>query len=295
MAKFIGKLAREPLLHFLLIGALLFVVFDLRQGDTTTAPDRIVIDRSQIELLSKRFERIRLRPPTDAELRDLIEAQVREEIYYREALALGLDRNDPVVRQRMRTKMDSILEDLSSLKVEDAQLRQYLADNAERYRQEARISFRQVFLSADKHAQLDAVAQQTLQQLRQGADENSVGDASLLPAYFSLAGESTVERTFGADFGRAVLGLDPGEWEGPVFSPFGAHLVRVEEKIGARAANLEEVREQLERDYLAEQRDRQKDIAYRRLRERYDISIEALPESADTGGGILPEATAGEQ
>jgi parvulin-like peptidyl-prolyl isomerase len=295
MMKFIGKLVREPLLHFLLIGALLFVVFDLRQGEVVTAPDRIVIDRNQIGLMSKRFERVRLRPPTEAELQDLIEAQVREEIYYREALELGLDRNDPVVRQRMRTKMDSILEDLTSLKVDDAQLNAFLADNRERYRREAQISFRQVFLSADKHAQLDAVALKTLQQLQQGAAEDSLGDASLLPAYFSAADESTIERTFGAKFGSALFGLEPGDWQGPVYSPFGAHLVWIENKVDARPATLEEVREELQRDFLAQRRDQQKDIAYRRLRERYDIVIEPIPQSAQANSGTLPDNGSGEQ
>ena len=295
MANFFGKLVREPLLHFLLIGALLFVIFDLRQDDGATAPDRIVIDRNRIELLSNRFQRIRLRPPTENELRDLIEAQIREEIYYREALALGLDRNDPVVRQRMRTKMDSILEDLSSLEVDDAELREYLAANPERYRQEAKISFRQVFLSADRHAQLDSAARLALQKLQQGAAEDSLGDASLLPASFTLASESLVERTFGADFSDAVFGLEAGDWEGPLYSPFGAHLVRVEDRIDARAASLDEVRENVQRDYLAQRREQQKEIAYQALRDKYDIFIEPWPESADADNGILPGASAAEQ
>ena len=137
----------------------------------------------------------------------------------------------------MRTKMDSILEELSGLQADDAQLREFLDENAERYRREAKISFRQVFLSADKHPQLDAVADRILQQLRQGAAEDSVGDVSLLPAYFTLADESTVERSFGADFGRAVFALEPGDWNGPVYSPFGAHLVRVDQDLGGHAAS----------------------------------------------------------
>jgi hypothetical protein len=209
MKQTIARLAREPLFHFLLIGALLFVVFDLRQGAEILPPDRIVIDREQIRQLAARFERTRLRPPTETELKGLIEGQVREEVYYREALAMGLERDDPVVRRRMQTKLEFILDDLSGAEADDEKLRDYLAKHAERYAGEARTSFRQVFLNADKHGDLDSDARRILQQLRQGADENSLGDASLLPASFSLARKSEIERSFGADFGRTVTGLFP--------------------------------------------------------------------------------------
>jgi hypothetical protein len=294
MLESIERLVREPLFHFLLIGALLFVVFDLRQGDENIAPDRIVIDAEQIEQISARFERTRLRPPTAAELQGLIDEQVRGEIYYREALAMGLDENDPIVRQRMRMKLEFILDDLSNTEPADNELRDYLAKHADRYEIEARVTFRQVFLSGDKREDLDGDAHRILQRLRQGESPETVGDVSLLPSSLTLAGENVIERTYGAKFSRGLTGLNPGDWSGPIYSPFGAHLVKIEEKVESRVPTLDEVRAVVLRDYLAEQRERQKELAYRKLRDGYEVVVESVPESVDTGAVILPAVKAAE-
>jgi hypothetical protein len=278
----------------LLIGALLFVVFDLRQPDGAGPPDRIVIDAEEVKQLRSRFERARLRPPTAGELQGLIDDRVRDEIYYREALALGLDRDDPIVRRRMRMKLEFMLDDLSSVAADDEQLRAYLEQESERYRIEARVSFRQVFLSFDRHDDLDGAARQILRQLRQGADPNAVGDTSLLPSSMALADESLVERSFGADFGRALSNLEPGDWEGPIFSAYGAHLVRVDERIAAKLPSLDEVRDAVQRDYLAQRRDRQRNLAYRRLRDKYDVVIQMPSPQSDTAGASVPAAQAAE-
>ena len=136
----IGNVLREPLFHFLLIGALLFVVFGLRQGPATESADRIVVDAGQIEQLAAQFRRTWMRPPTAQELEGLVESQIRDEVYYREALALGLDKDDPVMRRRMRQKLEFIFEDLTAETPTEEQLATYLAENADYFRIEPRIS-----------------------------------------------------------------------------------------------------------------------------------------------------------
>ena len=208
---------------------------------------------------------------------------------------MGLDQDDPVVRRRLRTKLEFVLDDLSNTEPGDGVLQEYLAKHTDRYEIESRVSFRQVFLSTDKRDDPYGDAGRILQRLRQGAAEESLGDTSLLPASFTLAGENVIERTFGADFRRALIDLEPGDWSGPIHSPFGAHLVKIEEKTDRRLPTLDEVRTQVQRDYRAEQRDRLKEIAYRKLRDRYEVIVEPAPDSAGAGSVILPAAQAGEQ
>ena len=238
----IKSLWREPLLHFLLIGALLFVVFDLRQPDVVGPPDRIVVGAKQVAQMAARFERARLRPPSAQELQGLIEDRVRDEVYYREALALGLDRDDPVLRRRLRMKLEFALDDLGGVEAGDDQLRDYLEQQAERYRIEALYSFRQVFLGADRHEDLDGDARRILQRLRRGADAAAEGDATLLPASMSLVSASQVRSSFGAEFANALEALEIGAWDGPIYSAFGAHLVNIDERVDARTPQLDEVR-----------------------------------------------------
>lgn len=288
------SLWREPLLHFMLIGALLFVVFDLRQQDALGPPNRIVVDGEQVAQLAARFERARLRQPTAEELAGLVEDRVRDEVYYREAQALGLDRDDPIVRRRMRMKLEFVLDDLSSVEANDEQLRAFLEQQAERYRIEARTSLQQVFVAIDRHDDLDGAARRILQDLRQGADPDAVGDPSLLPTALRLADETLIESSFGEDFSRALASLETGEWQGPVYSPYGAHLVKIDERIDARLPSLDEVREAVERDFLAQRRDQQRDLAYRKLRDKYEIVIETPSPQTSNAGGVIPEAQAAE-
>ncbi len=110
----IQKIWREPLVHFLLIGALLFILFDLTREESGDPANRILVSENQVEQLAAQFKRTWLRPPTEKELAGLIESHVRDEVYYREAVAMGLDRNDPQVRQRMRLKLEFLLEDLTA-------------------------------------------------------------------------------------------------------------------------------------------------------------------------------------
>ena len=166
----LSRLWREPLLHFLLIGFALFLYYDMA-GDNTEAPPKLIhIDRGQVQLLAKGFERTWSRPPQPAELEAMIENHVREEVFYREALALGLDQDDPLVKRRMRMKLEFLLEDLSAQDYDDAILDEYRLKNADRFRQDARLSFRQVYLNPEKRSDLDNDANNLLAQLEAAND-----------------------------------------------------------------------------------------------------------------------------
>jgi hypothetical protein len=268
-------LIKEPLFHFLLIGAVLFTAFGLKQDGNDEAANRILVNAGQIDQLSAQFERTRLRPPTDTELTGLIEGFVRDEVYYREARAMGLDQDDPVVRQRMRLKLEFLLEDLATQATpDDAQLTEFMLSQPDRFRKEPRLSFSQVYLNPDKRHDLAADAVEILGRLNGGAPPEAEGDRTLVEPEYRLAAQFEISRIFGAEFAQQLVALEPGDWTGPLISGYGGHLVKVSAKQAGRFPDLYEIRKQVEQEYLVEQRRELKNTTYRKLREGYEIVIE---------------------
>ncbi len=290
----IKKLWREPLVHFLLIGAALFLFYDLTREQGSEAPNRIVVNSGQVEQLAANFKRTWMRPATEAELAALVENHVREEVFYREALAMGLDQNDPLVRRRMRMKLEFILEDLSSQEVTDEVLTTFLQQHPNKFRSEAQVSFQQVYLNPDKREDLATDAKKLLASLNGGAESESVGDPTLVPYEFSLATQSEIARSFGERFAQDVVKLIPGDWTGPVYSPYGGHLLKVSERVEARQPELAEIRAVVEREYLVQRRKEQKNLAYQTLREGYQVTIEPVKSAQGAGGEIIATVQAGE-
>jgi hypothetical protein len=286
-------LLREPLLHFLLIGALLFVVFGLKQGPATQSSNRIVVDAGQIEQLAAQFQRTWMRPPTPKELDGLIESLVRDEIYYREALALGLDKDDPVMRRRMRQKLEFIFEDLTAETPTEAQLSEYLQDNADYFRIEPRVTFQQLYLNPDDRADPAGDARRLLTSLQDdGADPATAGDPSLLPFEMTLASTSEIARNFGREFAEELSRMPPGDWQGPVQSGLGTHVIRVLDREEGRLPDLAEVRPLVEREWLANRREELRDLSYNRLREGYEVVVES-PGGGEEGDSGPAAAQAG--
>lgn len=282
---FVRKLIREPLVHFLLIGAVLFIAYGLTQEPDTNTANRIVVDAGQVEQIVAQFKRTWIRPPTRQELDGLIESYVREEVYYREALAMGLDQNDPTVRQRMRMKLEFILEDLTlDENPTDDVLSDYLGKNPDRFQLEPEISFTQVYVSPDDRPEIEADAERILAELKAGADPQSLGDTSMLNFEYRDMTPAEIARTFGDIFAKQIAELRPSDWQGPFYSGLGGHLVNVTGRVEGRMPTLDEIRPLVEREWLATQRVELKDLAYGRLREDYEVVVE-LPEA------IAPAAT----
>lgn len=279
------RVLREPLFHFLLIGALLFVIFGLRQNPTTQPSNRIVIDAGQVEQLVAQFQRTWMRPPTRQEVDGLVESLVRDEVYYREARALGLDKDDPVMRRRMRQKLEFIFEDLTAATPTEEQLAAYLADNADYFRIEPRVSFQQLYLNPDQRADPLADARELLAGLEAGADPADSGDRSLLPPAMNLGSTTEIARTFGRDFADELSRMPPGGWAGPVYSGLGVHVVRVTDREEGRLPELDEVRPVVEREWLAARRQELKDLSYERLRQGYEVIVE-FPDTEGVAGRV---------
>jgi len=270
---------QEPLLHFLLIGAALFVAYQLMSGGESTAPREIVITESRVEALAENFARTWMRAPTPQELRGLVEDYIAEEVYYREAIAMGLDRDDTVIRRRLRQKMEFISEDVAtSTEPGDADLQAYLDKHAEKFVEPPLLSFQQVFVSAERRgdsARRDA--ERILADLNAGrapADPQQLGDPTLLPAAMGAASPQDIVNTFGTEFAEQVNEAPVGQWSGPLVSGFGLHVVKVDERQADRQPTLAEIRPIVLREWQAEQRQETTAVFLATLRAKYDVRVE---------------------
>ncbi len=290
----IKHLWHEPLVHFLFIGVVLFLFYGQMNEQDTIAPNSIVVNSGQIEQLSSNFKRSRMREPTEAELSALIESYVREEVFYREALAMGLDQNDPLVRRRMRMKLEFILEDLSSQNITDEILTAFIQEHPDKFRMPAQISFQQVFLNPDQRKDLAADAKKLLVSLNNGVSPEGLGDRTLLSFDYNLVTQSEIARSFGENFAEDAIVLIPGEWIGPVYSEFGGHLLKINERVEESKPKLADIRTLVEREYLIKIRKEQKDLAYQKLREGYEVIIEPVKIAQDTVAGVTAPAQARE-
>lgn len=247
--------------------------------------DRIIVDEAEIERLSEQFQRTWMRPPTRQELAGLAEDFVKEEILYREALALGLDKGDLVVRRRMRQKMEFLNADLTEQREPtDAELEAYLEAKPEKFRLPARFSFRQIYLGpADEGGARRAA--DLLARLRAdptiGADPQAVGDPNLLPPSLELASQREIAAIFGTEFANAVLGLTKDVWLGPYRSAYGLHLIRLTGKQEGALPELGQIRSADMREWSNEQRLEANDHFYQALRARYSVENRLPTQSVD--------------
>ncbi|MBC8010071.1 MAG: peptidyl-prolyl cis-trans isomerase [Burkholderiales bacterium] len=282
------KLLREPLLHFLALGVVIFALNAWR--DQARSPEtevrQIEVTAAVIDRLRAGYERQFGQAPNEVEMRGLVTAHIREEVFCREALALGLDRDDTIVRRRMAQKMEFLTGDLASVSVPDeASVRAFFEKNAERYSRPGQVSFRHVYFSKDKRgAKGEAAAREALAALAKGASDETLGDPFLHGFEFAKYEAHEITALFGGEFETGLGELPEGEWRGPVESSYGLHLVRVEARGVLQPAAFEAVRASVERDFNEERRSTANREIFEKLRERYQVTVdEAALANASTG------------
>jgi len=270
--KRVARLLREPLLHFLAIGGLIFLLFT-PTGPGAGPTDTIVVGPGQIEQLAAGFQAVWRRPPTDGEMQAMIDEFIREEIYYREALALGLDQDDTVVRRRLRQKMEFLTDTAADiLEPAPGELEAYFAANEQAYRNRPRLAFEQIYLGENPGPE---EVSQTLDALRADptAASSALGKSTLLPPQLGLSLPGAIDGLFGQGFFEQLAELPTAIWSGPVTSAYGAHLVRVDDSLPASTPPLADVREAVLREWKAAKAKDIREQHYARLRERYHIEI----------------------
>ena len=269
---------REPLLHFLVAGAGLFLLFRIVSGEQQ-GPREIVVSEARVEALASNFARTWMRPPTAEEIRGIVDDYVKEEIYYREAMAMGLDRDDTVIRRRLRQKLEFVSDDVAAAKEpSDAELQAYMKDNAEKFISLAQLSFQQVFFSSDRRGEAAVRdARRALEAWSAGQGQQvagQVGDPSLLPPRMESASPRDIANVFGEAFAAEIEGAPVDRWFGPIESPFGAHLVRLSARVEGNLPALTEIRPIVLREWQATQQQNVEAAFYKSLRGKYDVRIE---------------------
>jgi hypothetical protein len=265
------RLLREPLVHFAILGGLLMAIHTAIAPSETSR--RIEIDDSVRNALRQDYVRRTGAQPSAAEEQSLVDRYVDDEILYREALALGLDRGDIIVRRRLLQKMEFLAEEAAPLaEPSDAELERYLAENAARYAKPPRVALTQVYLSSDRHGpEAEARARELRSQLAAGADPAQVGDPFPRGRDFGLSTERDLAGIFGTEFAAAAMKLPAGEWSAPVRSSYGWHLVRPSSRSEGGPAPLADVRAAVRLDLLEERRAQRRREALDALRARYEV------------------------
>ena len=272
-----GRLIREPLLHFLGLALIIFLAYAALAPGEGGGVDRIVVSADKLQQIAERFTQVWKRPPEPQELKALIDDHVKEEIYVREALALGLDKNDMLIRRRLRQKME-LLGDAAAdaLAPTDEDLQAYLSSHHAAFAQPPSVSFEQVFISARRQgseAQQKAAATLAALTSDVGADPSAMGDPSLLPAEAPLTDLPALGHLFGQAFAEAIGKAQPGVWTGPIASSFGIHIVRVTERQPDRIPDLAEIRDAVAREWRNAKRKSLEADRLAALLKRYDVVI----------------------
>jgi hypothetical protein len=282
---------REPLLHFVLIGFALFAVYGALnpQSGNRFQSNRIQLTQDDLRPMAVAWAAKWQRPPTPEEMRSLIEETIREEILYREALALGLDQGDTIVRRRLAQKMEFLAEDTSAIRdPAAAELKAWFEQNRERFTLPGRLSFRHVYFSPDRRGQRarDAAVKALEKLAGKSADSPAAaGDRFMFQDSYGDRLPEQVADVFGAKFAQALAQARPGAWQGPLESGLGWHLVFVDSITPGRVPIFEEIEPDVKAEWISEQRAEAKRRMYATMRARYEVVLPAAV-ARDTGYAI---------
>ena len=269
----LSQFFREPLPWFLLIGLLIFVV-DARWGSLSDEENSIAITEGQVQSLIDQWQQQMGRAPLEQELSALVEDRLREEVLYREALKIGLDQGDTIIRRRLAQKMTFVIEDtLGEAEPTEDELSAYRIENLARYRVPERFTFTHVYYS-DSAGNAQERAEQGLTAIAKAVDPNTLGDPFMLRSSYAERSSKEIGRLFGEQFATTLPELEAIEqWQGPLESAYGYHIVALDKKTAAFDPSLDEIRDRVQVDYLTTQRQRQNESLYREMRAKYQITV----------------------
>jgi len=272
---------KDPLFHFLLLGCLLFPAYGWMQQEGLAAGNKIVITQGDVNQLTAMFEKQWRRPPTEKELQGLIDARIEEEVLYREALSMGLDEDDVIIRRRLKQKLEFILDDnLPIPEPTEQQVADYFQANQAQYQTEALLSFKQWYFSVENYKQGNIEANLTALVAKlnnKQATETQLEQQShsiMLPQQYHLAAIGKVNRDFGLAFVKELKKASIGRWVGPLLSPFGYHVVFIDRVQPEQIPPLKQVQAQVISDWKHEQKTQQKQNSLDALKASYNIVIE---------------------
>jgi peptidyl-prolyl cis-trans isomerase C len=280
------RLLSEPLLHFVVVGALLFGAYRIANPDTeaTAEVSQIELTNDDIRQLAVSWLAQGRPPPTHDELRSLVDQRITEEILFREAVALGLDRDDQIIKRRLAQKMDFLAADLAAMEEpSNAQLVEWFSKNSDRFALPPHMNFRHLYFSPDKRGDGAHDAAAAALGLIAGKPMDSPEVASMADPFMfkNYYGDSTPEqmaKEFGPDFAATLFKLEPGSWQGPVQSGYGWHLIWIDSVETGRIPAFEEVEPGIKSAWLDERYREVKRTALDEMRSRYDVIVPPLDD-----------------
>ena len=290
------RLLREPLLHFLLIGVLLFGIYAyINRGRSGSAsPRQIVLSLDELATMEMYFESQWHRRPTPQEFQAMVEDKIKEEVLYREGLVMGLDKDDTIVKRRMAQKVQFLAEDVATAhEPSTAELKAWFEKNSSKFALPSRYSFRHMYFSPDKrgtnaHEDATKALGKIAGQSENSTLSTSVADRFMFQDYYSDRTPSAIAKEFGPQFAVALEKVQPGSWQGPIESGFGWHLVFVDSVIPGRIPAFEEVESDVKTAWLGEQKAQAREKAYQSLRSKYTVLVPSPPDKQTASAPALP-------
>lgn len=280
----IYKLIKEPILYFFILG---FVIFGLhsflnRESQDDTDPLTVDVTSADIEWIRSSWEARMKRQPTQQELQSLVSSFIRDEILYREALAMGLNDKDLVIQRRLVQKLTFVIEDLAeTMEPTDDELKNYMKENQGKYRIPEMMSFTHIYFNPDKRKAALKEAKIVLDRLKtaESLSEEAVssGDMIMIASSFRKGSPDEIARVLGKEFADNLFSASEMGWQGPIMSTFGPHLVYIEEHIASKIPAFENIREKVKNDFMYERKNQVVDDAYKAVRSNYTILVEGLP------------------
>jgi hypothetical protein len=290
---------REPLLHFLLIGMALFAVYSyMHRGRGGVESSRqIVVSLDELQQMETYFYSQWHRQPTPAEFQAMVEDKIREEVLYREGLAMGLDKDDTIVKRRMAQKMQFIAEDVAAAhEPSTAELRAWFTKNTQKFALPGRYSFRHLYFSVDKRGKAaEENAANALTRIAGQPEDSklaiSLADTFMFQDYYADRTPEALAKEFGPQFAVAIEKVKPGSWQGPIESGYGWHLVFVDSVVPGRIPALEEIEPDVKAAWLGEQKATAWQKAYTEMRAKYVVLLPGPSEKEADQAPVPPPKT----
>jgi peptidyl-prolyl cis-trans isomerase C len=287
----VNRIIRKPLVHFLLLGTVLYLLYGFISDKIVEAIDierTITVTNGEIAMMEDSWQKQWNRPPTEEEREGLINAYIKEMVFYRVALEMGLDKNDVRVRRLLGQKLQFITNDL--IKPEppvDNELERYLKDNSERFTSPQRVTMTQIFFDPDKRENQTLVDAENAILILNKIDIGSVnaseyGDRMMMQNYYPRKTESEIAKYFGSEFAKSVFELETNKWQGPILSGYGTHVVYLHDRQIPDTPNLNDIMEQVTWEWMNEKQQELNELYYKGLVDRFEIVI----EKPETGGTI---------
>jgi hypothetical protein len=272
--KTIKKAIKEPFILFFLLGTVLFITYIQTTNYIDKKNRKIYVNKGQIDLLEESFRKTWIRNPTENELSAQIDNFVMDEIFFKEAVAMGLDKTDPAVKRRLRQIMEMMLDDYATIYPSENQLRKYLSEHLDKFRLDPMISFRHLYYPFEDKE--EAIIQLSRLQKGMSIDKDYAGGLLLVASEFENESQREIKKLFGNSFTLKVFELEVGNWQGPIESAYGWHLVKVSQLTEGKIPDLNEIWDEVEREWSFERKKQMKEEQYKIMREQYEVIIESM-------------------